>query len=419
MGGLRYNIRNDLCPNSCGTCDQATKGSTRVADGCADRTITINGLSCDRAASVGYCDAMTNLGNVGRDICMKSCGYCVPEPGLKALNASEAYTYPTPKRVLGTQGESARAMPEDSSESVLEAQVQEEEEEERYAEEQAADALEEGCADDPGWMDLDGDTCEVYSAFIKSGKMSAEEACGYNDGEARRNCRRVCGECDKEPQREKCQDLACVMKWRLEYGRCFRCEQWPSHCGDPDFAADCPKTCGTCTPSPGKEEEEAKRAAAVPQRSKAPATTTTEPPAAPPIPCRDHDCVDHWLKETGECYQCHEFSDTFCGRDEEFMEACPRSCKMCTPNREPSCEDNFSPHTCRRLAAWQWCGHGRVAEHCRASCGLCPTLPEETEGHPPWSGPESRFSRCSRPGASVAYLLALLGAVAPLVFRRQ
>ncbi|CAK0890375.1 unnamed protein product [Prorocentrum cordatum] len=103
MGGLRYNIRKDLCPNSCGTCDQATKGSTRVAEGCADRTITINGLSCERAASIGYCDATTNLGNVGRDICMKSCGYCVPEPGIKAHNTSEAYTNPTPKRSFGAK----------------------------------------------------------------------------------------------------------------------------------------------------------------------------------------------------------------------------------------------------------------------------------------------------------------------------
>jgi hypothetical protein len=410
MGGLRYNIRNDVCPKSCETCDQATKGSTRVAEGCADRTITINGLSCERAASVGYCDAMTNLGNVGRDICMKSCGYCVPEPAMKAHNSSEAYTNPTPKRSLGAEGESARAMPEDSSESILEAQMQEEEEEERYAEEEAADDQKEGCVDDPSWMDLDGDTCEVYSEYIKSGKMSVETACGYNDGEARLHCRRTCLECDKELQHEECRDADCVVKWRLEYGRCFGCEQWPSHCGDPDFAAECPKTCGTCTPS-SENKDKAKRTVVVPQTSKAPVTTTTEPLAAPPIVCRDHDCVDHWLKKTGECYQCHEFAETFCGRDEEFMEACPRSCKMCTPNTESSCEDNFSPQTCRRLAAWQWCGSGHVAEHCRASCGLCPTHPEEPEGPAPWSGPESR---CSRPGASAVYLLALFGAVASL-----
>ncbi|CAK0890373.1 unnamed protein product [Prorocentrum cordatum] len=272
--------------------------------------------------------------------------------------------------------------------------------------------MEESCVDDPSWMDMDGDTCEVYSEYIKSGKMSLETACGYNDGEARRSCRRSCGGCDGAPPRGQCRDAACVVKWRLEYGRCFACDQWPSRCGDPDFAADCPKTCGTCAPSSEETEDESEGLVVVPQTSRAPETTTTRPPAAAPAPCKDHDCVDHWLKKTGECYHCEEFAEAFCGRDEEFMEACPRSCKMCTPNGEPGCEDNFSPHTCRRLAAWQWCGNGHVAEHCRASCGLCPALPEGSEGPAPWSGPGSR---CSRPGASVASLLALFGAVTCLV----
>jgi hypothetical protein len=402
MGGKMLKVKTDLCPKSCDTCNQALAGSSYVDKGCADRDITINGLPCTRAAAVGYCDAMTNLGNVGRDLCMKSCGYCSMAPRVRARNTSDSFQNPAPGRSFGAQDENAEIMPVDSAELILESQMQEEEDEEKYA----ADHFEGGyeCVDDPQWMDLDGDTCEVYASYIKSGKLSVQNACNYNGGEATHYCRRTCESCGQE-EHQSCKDKDCVMKWQLEYGKCFRCDQRSSFCGDKEFAEDCPRTCGLCQATSKDKAEEPRF---VPQTSPSPKSTTTEPAFTVPPPCKDSDCVDHWLKETEECYKCHDFAETFCGRDEEFTKACPRSCKMCSTRETPACEDNFSPHTCRRFAAWQWCTSSHVAEHCRASCGMCPKEPEEEpeEDHDHARG-KSAASPFGCPGVALAALMTI------------
>merc|ERR1719197_1819412 len=95
----------------------------------------------------------------------------------------------------------------------------------------------------------------------------------------------------------------------------------------------------------------------------------TQPPTAPPK-CKDEQCVQSWLKSFGVCHKCADFAEDYCGRDELFMQSCPKSCRICVDG-EVSCHDDFLPHTCKRYTEWGWCGTHHIAEHCKASCGLC------------------------------------------------
>merc|ERR1719329_1761781 len=107
----------------------------------------------------------------------------------------------------------------------------------------------------------------------------------------------------------------------------------------------------------------------------------TEPPTPPP-PCKDDQCVQSWLKSFGVCHKCADFAEDYCGRDELFMKSCAKSCQICVDG-EQQCHDDFLPHTCKRYTEWGWCSTPHIAEHCKASCGVCaanlkpPQKPEE------------------------------------------
>jgi len=376
MSGKKLSIDKDLCPQSCGKCDDALKGTTLVGGGCQDRNIRISGKSCSQAARGGFCKYSTNIGHVGIDICPRSCGNCPARP-----SGSTGGHFPDPSivREHGKHSEAEQgpgASPEPSKEEAEKEAEQEEEKQdekeeaadkaadEATEEEEAEEEEEEECMDDPVWKDPDGDGCKTYSEFIKQKKLTRAEACGYGGGAAKAHCRATCNTCT--PTHRTCVDKQCVAKWHRDMGQCYSCGEWPKYCDKAFFKADCPHTCGLChakttTPPPAVTTAEPTTTT----------TTTTQPPTPVPPVCRDSECVDAWVKEHGKCFKCENFADEYCGRDEEFVKSCPLSCKLCTPNEKPQCADDFKTHTCQRYSSWGWCSLEHVAEKCRATCGLC------------------------------------------------
>jgi hypothetical protein len=258
--------------------------------------------------------------------------------------------------------------------SSIESEEDKEDEKEVEREEAEADKVETDddlCTDDPVWTDADHDGCKVYGKYISDGTLSQEEACNYNDGAAKVHCRKTCESC--EVKASTCEDKECIVSWKLKYGKCYGCSEFPNMCNvDPGFTADCPRTCGACEASESRSTMAP--VAKVELTSVTTTTTTTNALAVPHQKCEDQACVLTWLQKKGKCFQCKDFADDFCGRDEDFTKSCPRTCKQCIPHEEPVCEDDFKPHTCKRHASWGWCSNSKIAVHCKASCGICAHL---------------------------------------------
>jgi hypothetical protein len=233
------------------------------------------------------------------------------------------------------------------------------------------------CTDDLVWTDADGDGCAVYGTYISTGKLKKEEACGYGGGAARNYCRKTCSTCSVESA--TCEDKQCVTRWRYERGKCYACNEWQNSCSLDHFAHDCPRTCGLC---------QASAPATTPPLPTTPMPTTTlsttmPPTIAPTKPpkCEDSGCVESWLKSFNVCHKCSDFAEDYCGRDELFMQSCPKSCRICVDG-QAACHDDFLPHTCKRYTKWGWCGQPHIRDHCQASCGVCAAALNTADGEP-------------------------------------
>merc|ERR1719375_3085823 len=139
------------------------------------------------------------------------------------------------------------------------------------------------------------------------------------------------------------------------------------YCDDDDsFRADCPLTCGVCTPM-DTTTTTTSRTTTTTQSTTTTSTTTTT--TTTPAVCEDHECIDHWLKDTGKCMHCEDYTE-YCG-DEEFDKSCVRTCALCTPKEIPTCADDLNLATCSRYLAWDWCAFPNIAERCKETCGIC------------------------------------------------
>jgi len=373
FGGTKYSVKSDLCPQSCDNCEEVLNGKSDDHDGCDDTNVKISGMSCHQAATAGHCGADTDIGNIGSDLCPKSCGKCPPKPSVAADGSR--YRDPQPKRSHGSR---MAAVPKDEAarpEIPLDGKAgenawTEEEENEEVEEERTPEA----CTDDIAWTDADLDGCHKYAEYIEKGTLSREEACSYNDNGAKTYCRKTCNTCAVTAA--TCEDKECVTSWRTSSGKCFGCAEFANMCEvDLNFKADCPRTCGTCVADHASTSMIPLSMNVVEMMNTSTTTTTTSIAALTDEPkCEDEECVEPWLKAEGKCYRCSEFAEEFCGRDADFMKSCPRTCKLCTQDEEPACVDDFKPHVCKRQAMWGWCANRRIAGHCKASCGLCLAL---------------------------------------------
>jgi len=384
MSGKKYFVKRDLCPKSCNACDEIMSGGTLDGDGCDDRNIKISGKSCRESAAAGYCDYNTNLGNIGTDLCPRSCGKCPPRPDARS---STSFENPTPVRFWGSSALSVDQRPaqEDDTAEQAKKDEQEEKEEEEQADkndeedvdnsepemdtdDNPVDEAGSACTDDPVWTDPDGDGCDVYATYIRTKSLTLREACDYGEGHAKAHCRKTCRTCDEVHSTQTCKDKACISKWHKESGQCFACKDWPTSCNETFFKNDCPMTCGVCVP---RDTTTPKPTPLITTTS---TTTTPVPTEAPtPIPpvCEDSDCVESWQEQFGNCWNCKDLANEYCGNDPGFRASCPRSCKLCEPDEEPACANDFLEHTCKRYKKWGWCTEAHIVDHCKATCGVC------------------------------------------------
>lgn len=379
MGGKKYSVGLELCPESCDKCEEVLRGPS-TADSCQDKNIKIGGMSCPQAASSGYCDRNTNIGSVGQDLCPMSCGKCPPRPPAASKGPTAGFQYPKPARTHGSLG--AKTSKEEAAkptippdEGLEEPSVQADK---LGSETTAAPQSAPSCTDNNEWKDADGDGCSTYASYIADGNMSQADACKYNEGAALNYCRSTCDSCDRQDLNSPpaCEDKECVSSWKTQHGKCFVCSDWPALCqSDPAFRTDCPVTCGTCEGAPKKEPTIAAYINASMLRTTSLTTTTTLPEATPAPECKDQECVAAWLNETKKCYRCQDFAEDFCGRDADFMASCPQTCKTCDPDVAPTCADSFMTRTCRRYVSWGWCSKHAISKHCKSSCGICPGSP--------------------------------------------
>eukprot|EP00929_Paragymnodinium_shiwhaense_P093228 TRINITY_DN5336_c0_g1_i5.p1 TRINITY_DN5336_c0_g1~~TRINITY_DN5336_c0_g1_i5.p1 ORF type:complete len:1589 (-),score=479.18 TRINITY_DN5336_c0_g1_i5:214-4980(-) len=376
MGGKKYNIKTALCPQACDACEDVLSGSAEESGGCADRNVKISGMTCRRAAAAGHCNAGTSIGNVGRDLCPRSCGKCPPRPSLAARGAT--YSNPKPIRSHGArvgsreEEEEKPQIPPDNGMAEEEEQEKEDEEGSAAQDDEEKKEGEDTCTDDLVWSDADHDGCQVYAQYIKDGKLTKEEACNYNDGAAKVHCRKTCDTC--EATSSTCEDKECITSWLKNYGKCYGCQEFANMCKvDSVFRADCPRTCGECIAKKPRTTGAPINMRVERNMIVSSTTTTTTPVMFTAEPrCEDQECVETWLQTKGKCFACSEFAEEFCGRDADFMRSCPRTCKLCLPHEEPPCEDDFKPHVCKRNAFWGWCSRPHIAEHCKATCQMCP-----------------------------------------------
>lgn len=403
MSGKTLKIKVDLCPKACNNCEAVLRGSPLVGGShggvaCEDKKIRIGGKTCPGVAHAGFCEYTTNIGHVGEDLCPKSCNMCPSVPSFSAAAGSGApFADPKPKRTVGhgngvafTQqledsfsvdmAEADKSEDQDFVVKVLDVDVTDDNagtgatetqdgasniednsadadysESTEQGEQEAEPEPESECVDDPNWQDKDGDGCAVYGLYIADGKIGREQACSYNDGEAREKCKLTCAVCtggEMSPQ-GKCEDRECIDKWKLLTGQCYKCSDWPSRCDEPHVAADCPLTCNICT---------------------APATSTMPVATLPPskTACEDKDCIDGWLDKYGKCYKCKEFASDYCSADVAVLRSCPKSCRVCTDDTSAkACKDDWKRSTCRNYLDWSWCSHTEIKWHCRRTCDLC------------------------------------------------
>jgi len=339
-------------------------------------------MKCSMAAELGYCDYRTTLGHVGLDLCRRSCGTCPMNPPPTPKETT-LFGFPRPKKAHGSKSHGGKEKPVTTWKGETEAEWAEKQEGK-----EEVDQEDPFCVDDVVWRDSDGDGCEVYGSYIKNGQMSRHEACAYNDHAAKVHCRKTCRTC--KVKSSTCEDKECVASWRLRYGKCFVCSDWPAYCGEPSFRADCPRTCGTCTPMGPPSSSSPWPVLPLNQMSTLSTTTTSPAPVA--MQCEDSECIVAWLQTTGKCHKCRDFGEEFCGRDADFMKSCPKTCRRCLPQEDPVCVDDFRPHTCKRYVAWGWCSVSHLATHCRSSCGLCQAATTTKRKEELRSGAAGRFS---------------------------
>jgi len=382
MGGKKRSIGKDLCPESCGKCDAVLAGSTLVGSTgqtCSDRDIRINHKDCSQIAIAGMCEAVTNIGHVGRDLCPKSCGNCPKRPSFIQTNTK--FNDPPPHGVLGS-GQSfldypllVSSMDHDEEETedhhAEETEDHDEEETHDVDESEGKQKSHATCQDDPDWADKDGDGCATYSKYISQGRIKRKRACEYNDGQATQHCRLTCGSCrsddshtnqgsdgkrDSDGNQDadatpKCEDRSCIAKWMEETGQCYQCTEAAAKCADPHVKQDCPVTCGLCSPEVTDSDD-------------------VDNKRLPSKPCEDNVCIDGWLAKHGTCYKCEDFAADYCGHDKDVMLACPKTCRLCDGESQ-DCTNDFRDETCDDYISWGWCSHREVKLHCRKHCNLC------------------------------------------------
>lgn len=371
-------IKLDLCPKACGECDRVLAGSpivgagtTSVAAGCADKRVQINSKNCAQIAADGFCGANTNIGNVGRDLCPKSCGNCPPVPDFSSAVNPSSYTDPTPARTHGAGGSQGQwPVPSPPSPSPSPRPT---------GPTKRTTTTAAPCTDDIAWRDMDGDGCRVYKTYIDEGTMTRSVACNYGGGQAKQHCMKTCNSCpqqqhksahplansdqggEKEEAEEPCEDEQCITEWERETGQCFSCEDYSGRCAEPDVARDCPVTCGLC----GK--------GGLPPAD----ASTTAAPQRTAGKCKDEPCVMHWKKDLGVCIPCEDYAEDYCGTDEQFMASCPKSCQLCEEfSVARSCTDSFKAQSCAEYKDLGWCRHEEISQHCQKTCNLCDTKKE-------------------------------------------
>lgn len=451
MGSKKYSVSTDLCPDACGQCAVVMKGSTIVGGGgtCADRNTKINGMDCPTVAKKGFCDANTNIGNVGRDLCPASCGNCPAKPVFSGAQVGK-YTDPVPARTIGDGSTSpsppppppapTTAQPTNNLAACVDDPAWTDKEgdgcavyrnfiaEGKLSKRQACTygtgeaqtrcratcgdcratqltaPLEESCEDNKTWADADGDSCEVYGEYIREAQLTREAACSYENGSSSRHCQKTCQSCPQQemqieqivaenrPEETYCEDEHCVGEWLRKTGQCRACRDWPVHCNETAFRRDCPMTCGLCGGAPNVEKavvEDARK-------------------------CEDDACIEPWRKDAGgQCLKCSEFAADYCGNDEVFMKSCPLSCGLCQPGLpKKKCADVFKFFTCARYKVMGWCKHEDIASSCMKTCKTCQKVddyPYTPVDKPPPTKPP-RSGAASRT-ALVPPLLALLAAL--------
>jgi hypothetical protein len=380
MGGKKLKIGTDLCPKSCDQCAAVEKGgSLAQTAGCGDKNVKISGMSCPQVARKGYCDYSTNIGHIGNDLCPASCGRCPAKPPPAGSANAGSFSDPTPARSHGVKAAAAQAPPmgveseQDRNNAAAAAEADEEKAaDDQDDKDQSAGEDSHSCTDDVVWSDADGDGCKVYAQYISEGKLTLDEACNYGNSHAKTYCRKTCGTCQAEKIADTCEDKQCVTKWRFERGKCFSCDEWKNFCSETFFAHDCPRTCGMCK-ADGIETTPPLPTTPVLTTTASSTMPPTERPTMPPA-CEDSKCVESWLQINNVCHKCSDYAEDYCGRDEGFMKSCPKSCRICSDGK-PKCFDDFLPHTCKRYTEWGWCSTDHIADHCKASCGLCSAEP--------------------------------------------
>mmetsp|Transcript_53800 Transcript_53800/g.155263 ORF Transcript_53800/g.155263 Transcript_53800/m.155263 type:complete len:1153 (-) Transcript_53800:106-3564(-) len=393
MGGKKYSIKKDLCPQSCNECAAVLSGSPLVGSGgsgsgCDDRNVKISGMSCPVIAAKGHCDANTNIGNVGKDLCPRSCGNCPPVPTFSGGNAG-MYEDPEPARTHG--GGAAITLPP--------ATEVEPEGEEQAAPENAAPApakkaetepekpKEEECTDSKEWKDKDGHGCPAYRAYIEKGDLTRADACAYDGGKAARHCKETCQTCagtpttcaDDEAWRDKDGDGCFSYRDYIRKGVMTRnaaCE-YDGGAGK----RHCPRTCQSC-------------------------------PAPNPAICVDSE---GWRDKDG--HGCSTYREYIKGGHMTVADACsydggiakrhcPRTCEACTApealNEDtPEDEGEADPSACEDSKVWKdkdgsgcsdyrtyikkgvmtrddACSYdgGKAARQCRQTCQTCVAPPK-------------------------------------------
>lgn len=433
MGGKKYTVKTDLCPNACGECANVLSGSTMKSVGaCQDRDIKISGMNCPTVAAKGHCEANTNLGNVGQDLCPKSCGNCGARPSFDTAT-SRSYSDPKPRRSVREASQLSHTGPltqqptggtaatqgcvDDSGwqddqgdgcsqyrQFIYEGKLSRSHacrgEVEKSCRATCTGCSNSGgagaassCEDDPSWQDKDGDSCKTYDEYIQNGKMTQEGACTYDGGVASRYCRKTCNSCMQSitDNSGECTDQMCVTQWLKQTGQCFKCEEWPARCNETHFQQDCPLTCGLCPVSAQIADDSAKK------------EVVTD--------CEDSQCIEHWRNgPAGKCYKCSDFASDYCGNDREFMEACPKSCKLCDARVSAStCVDDFAKMGCNEYKSMGWCSQKTISRHCKRTCGKCDEdkKPYLEDPEPPTKQPKPKKLKgiAGRTGPSAAVVV--------------
>jgi len=218
------------------------------------------------------------------------------------------------------------------------------------------------CEDDVWFVDQEGHDCTSYANTIKV--WGRNKTCFQNlEGAGAIHCRKTCDTCDMKSHEEVhgCSDNTCIGPWKIAFGRCFQCSDYPLGCYDPKykevFEAECPLTCGLCHPDApkipggvdpmigddGKEVKEAEY---------------------------DPNCTDSDKK------LCTTLGFDYCS-EEQFASQCKRTCELCPPKvtHGGECIDRFSSYTCARYERWGWCDRGDTKDtvrlQCPVTCGVC------------------------------------------------